>query len=519
MRSIPSLPRLLVIDDVYGRRLADRRNLERADFCGALLLKDVTGDEDAFPNEQTIRNPLAEAVFLRGQAVSSEQVVNDLERTMEFVEKRYATDSSWCLVLLDLCFITGDLNLGGQPEGVPAGHPEDKDPKLYFGLRVLEALRQKCPDLPVLILSANSKEDVSLKLSEQGAVGFVEKGNPSSIDVLKRAIEKHGLIRDDALGTEANRIVGSSRTLLRVLRTARLAARSRKNILIQGENGTGKELLADYIRRKTAAGRRQRPLIVVNSARLTPENYQVELFGYKQGTFSEAKDDRAGALRRAEGGDLFLDEVAELHEDVQAGLLRLLESREYSPLGAPEERIQLKDVRFLSATNAHLQALVGRGVFREDLYFRLKEFGDEVYLPPLRERASDIPELAESFVRKFEQEFAACSRTITDEALSVLCRYPWPGNIRELRNCLYPAVSRFDEAEHLTPAHLPAYLIDSVKRGITDTSVEGSGIPFGVGRFELTALDQLSRSDARLLAAYLRAALDSFLRNTREDSD
>ncbi len=507
MNVLSTLPRILIVDDLLGRRLPSGPNAERATFCGAYLLRDVTGDE-AGSSGQEIRSPLAEAVFCRGQrplcALEGNTVENNIEDVVQAVrgglDERH---TCWSLVLLDLSFKTGAVLPNASPPGTASGRMEDSDPSRYFGLQILEQLRRSFPDLPVLVLSGNPREDVSLKLAEHGAVGFIDKGVPSPAEALAKAIQKHGLIQDDSPETEEKRIIGRSRALLRALRTARLAALSRKNILIRGENGTGKELLAAYIRGKTPSGRRRRPFEVVNSSRLTPQSYQIELFGYKKGAFTDATEDRIGALRKVEGGDLFLDEVAELHHAVQAGLLRLLESREYSPYGAFEETIALKDVRFLSATNADLPVFVGRGDFREDLYYRLRELGEELYLPPLRERSSDIPLLSEWFVRRFERELAARSREITPEALDLMCRCEWPGNIRELKNCLYAAVSRFDDSDYLVPAHLPEYLIVAAGRARPNAVAETQSTP------------TTRESDARALAEYLKAALEAFLHRDR----
>jgi DNA-binding NtrC family response regulator len=254
--------------------------------------------------------------------------------------------------------------------------------------------------------------------------------------------------------------------------------------------------------------------------------YQNELFGYKKGSFTGADEDRDGLLKKAEGGDLFLDEIAELNADVQAGLLRLLETREYSPNGAPEERVELKDIRFLSATNADLAIRVGRGDFREDLYHRLREFAEEVYLPPLRERPSDIPCLTEHFVRKFEREFAARSREVTKGALEVLGRYPWPGNVRELRNYLYVAIARYDQAEYLSPAHLPEVLRNYAGKtweaDLVDGDASGRGPKASIASVLLDVERQLKDSaglDAKRLALYVKTALDAFLAESRCKSE
>jgi DNA-binding NtrC family response regulator len=501
------VPQVLVIDDLLGRTVTASSNPERSAFCGAYLLADITGDRGESLS-QTVKEPIAQAVFCRGQrpvcASVGDVVENNLADVLEQVKRRWSDtrEPCWSLVLLDLSFKTGVVQNDTAPVGVPIGRAEDSDPRRYFGLQVLTELRSSFPDLPVLVLSANRRDEVSLKLAEHGVVGFLEKGSPSAADGLAKMLEKHGLIQDDAPLSEPKRIIGQSLPLLRAMRTARRAAMSRKNVLVRGENGTGKELLADYVRRKTPSTRRRRPFEVVNSARLTPELYQSELFGYKKGSWQDAVEDRIGALKRVEGGDLFLDEIGELHQQVQAGLLRLLEAREYSPYGAVEETVQLKDVRFLSATNADLRLMIGRGEFREDLYHRLREFGEEIYLPPLRERSGDIETLAEHFVRRFESELAARARTITPEAMDVLLRYEWPGNIRELRNCLYAAVCRFDDAEYLTPSHLPEYLLDGLpdKGSQSRPTISGTKGP-----------DSLKDRSAVSLARQLRRTLDAFL--------
>lgn len=459
-----SLPRILVIDDLFGRQLKDRSNRERTNLCGMYGLRDVTGDE-AFPSDEVVVNPIAEAVFFRGQqplcAGVGDTVENDLDATLAFVRRGWVPDQAdaprWSLVLLDLCFYTGLITASSdqsQP-GMPKGRPADDDPHQYFGLRILEQLHTEFPELPVIILSSKQRDEVSQSFTAHGALGFIPRTDSASPAKLRDYLWRHGLTPD-----ASGQIVGHSLPLLLALRAARRAAIDRRNVLVRGERGAGKELLAAYINRGSVMDKETRPLVTVDSGTLTPSLFASEIFGHVKGAYTGADQPRRGRIVQADGGDLFLDEIGNMPPDVQTGLLRVLETHLVIPLGASSGREV--DVRFIAATNEdiELKAAAGGG-FRADLLDRLRE-GGTIVLPPLRERREDIPHLAEQFVRQAEAtRSGALKRKIAPDAMAKLLAYDWPGNIRDLRNCIFKAVNDHPDVEHLVPGHL-VFTTDSV---------------------------------------------------------
>src|ERR1051326_4242312 len=454
--AVSSLPRIIIIDDLFGRTHRDRRNEERANLCGQYLLEDVTGDEKNKGVAQIIKQPIAQAVFYRGQkpacSVVGDVVENDLEGTLQTIRRGWENlapgSPRWALVLLDLCFYTGKVTEESSRRtlGMPEGREGDNDPQRYFGLRILEAINEDLPDLPVVILSSKSRERVSREFSYRGAFGFLAREEEQSPALLQKYIWSHGLIPD-----EAGEIVGQSKALLLALRAARRAGSNRRNILIRGERGTGKELLARYVHRQNSTERR-RPYVTVNSGALLPDLYASELFGHRRGAFTGASSDRTGRILEANGGDLFFDEIGNMPLDVQIGLLRVLEYREVVPLGKGEG--QSVDVRFISATNKDIETSASVGEFRLALRAPRGE-GGTFLPPPLRERMEDVPLLVEKFVRDAEHAHPdALKRQVDPETMELLCSYTWPGNIRELRNCLFNAVNDYPDVEHLVKVHL-----------------------------------------------------------------
>lgn len=449
----PSLPRILIIDDLFGRQIKDRSNRDRANLCGMYGLRDVTGDE-AFPSDEEVVNPIAEAVFFRGQrpllADVGDKVENDLDGTMAFVRQGWDTAPRWSLVLLDLCFYTGtvtktsDKNLSGVPEG----RAVDDDPREYFGLRILERLHAEFPDLPVIILSSKQREEVSQSFTAHGALGFIPRSDSTSPEKLRDYLWRHALTPD-----ASDQMVGNSRALLLALRAARRAASDSHNVLIRGERGAGKELLARYVNECAIKAGIKRPFVVVDSGTLSPSLYGSELFGHVKGAYTGADRERQGRISQADGGDLFLDEIGNMPADVQTGLLRVLETRLVTPVGAGSGREV--DVRFIAATNEDIEIRAASGGgFRADLLDRLRE-GGTIVLPPLRERREDVPLLAEQFVLQAEAaRVGAMKRKITPEAVDKLLAYNWPGNVRELRNCIFKAVNDHPDVEHLVPDHI-----------------------------------------------------------------
>jgi len=449
--------RILVIDDFFGRDVSGGENSDRDNLCAHFLWKDTTGDQTSKFSRQKVLRPAAEVVFNRGQtpalAPIGSVVENDVDGTLAVIRKGWhgTADKNavpWAMVLLDLCFYTGlvsDLS-NGRAAGMPDGRLADDDPRSYFGLTLLEAINGEFPELPVFILSSKPREDVSLEFSRRGALGFIARDDQRGPDLLKAAIWQHGLLPDPA-----QEIVGNSLSLLLALREARRAASHRANLLIRGERGSGKELLASYVHRVGSEGGTStgKPFVEVNSAVLGTDLSASELFGIEAKTASGV-DGKIGLVEAADGGDLFLDEIADMPLSTQATLLRVMQDRQITRVGARKSKTV--NVRFLSATNVDLEGDPRK--FRPDLLDRLR-LGGTLWLPALRHRKADIRLLAEKFVRDAETERPGTLRhEITPDAMDRLLEYDWPGNIRELRTCLFDAVNRHPDVEHLVPGHL-----------------------------------------------------------------
>jgi DNA-binding NtrC family response regulator len=338
-----------------------------------------------------------------------------------------------------------------------------------------------------------------------------------SPDLLREYLGRHGLIPD-----ERGQIVGHSLGLLKALRFARRIAASRCHILIRGERGVGKELLARYIHRQGKVGER-RPFVEVDSGTLNLNLYASELFGHVRGAYTGAIQDRTGRIVQASGGDLFLDEIGNMPLEVQTGLLRVLEQRAVCPVGG-SEAIPV-DVRFIAATNEDIEGKASSGGFRQDLLDRLRE-GGMIYLPPVRERKEDMELLVEFFLRRAEDMLpGVLQRTVEPETLQLLRNHDWPGNIRELRNCITNAVQNYPDVEHLVPLHLNLHSatpdqdkfataddLEGLLKALRKLDLDHSGPGDLVG-----ALPRAQDAFARLLARLVKAALHVTARPTPEN--
>ena len=295
----------------------------------------------------------------------------------------------------------------------------------------------------ILMMTAHATVESAIEAMKLGALDYLQK--PFEIDeflvVAARAIELGRLrTHHDYLITERDEqfdhygIVGRSRPVQEVVRTARIVAQSRSTVLITGETGTGKELVARAIH--DWSGQREMPLVRVNCAALPETLIESELFGHVRGAFTGAIGNKKGRFALADGGTIFLDEIGVIALTVQAKLLRVLQEREFEPLGS-ERSVQV-DVRIIAATNRDLRQLVADGRFQEDLYYRLNVI--PIALPPLRDRREDIPLLVEHFIRRHASRAGKRIDGVTPEAMAVLTDALWPGNVRELENTVERAV-------------------------------------------------------------------------------
>jgi PAS domain S-box-containing protein len=249
-------------------------------------------------------------------------------------------------------------------------------------------------------------------------------------------------------------IVGNSPKILQALKLASQVAPQNTTVMLVGESGTGKELLAKAIHYNSP--RAARPFVALNCSAFPDTLFESELFGYEKGAFTGADKTKPGKIALASGGTLFLDEVSSMSMTAQVKILRVIQEREYEPLGAV--RSKSADIRIITATNKELEPMVKEGTFREDLYYRL--FVYPITLPPLRERMGDLPTLVETLLKKFHHQMGKSIRGISDEALEVLMRYRWPGNVRELQNVMERLVI-LSKGDRIEESDLPGSLVES----------------------------------------------------------
>jgi two-component system NtrC family response regulator len=328
------------------------------------------------------------------------------------------------------------------------------------GLELLDRIKHASPEIIVILVTAYGTIESAVEAMKRGAYDYIIK--PVHADALKlvvsRALEHHRLRQEvRSLRTALDRkygfenILGQSKALLATLDNAARAARSNSTILVRGETGAGKELLARAIHFNSP--RAAAPFVVINCGAIPRDLLESELFGYLRGSFTGAVADRKGKVELAAGGTLFLDEVGEMPLDLQVKLLRLLQEREIEKIGAGQP--VPVDVRVIAATHRDLRALVDDGAFREDLYYRLAVI--PLTLPPLRERPEDIPELTALFFRKFKEQMNRPNLTLPPSLLPYFSQHRWPGNVRELENVIERLVVLAPHDE-ITLDDLPDYL-------------------------------------------------------------
>jgi DNA-binding NtrC family response regulator len=346
------------------------------------------------------------------------------------------------------------------------------------GLDLLDRIRAHDPGLPVVVMTAWGSVNLAVEAMRRGARDFIQKpwDNARLLAVLRtqvelaealrrgRKLEAENIALRDSVSESANdlpQIVAESPAMRNVLNLVERIGPADANVLITGENGTGKEVITRVLH--SISSRRSKPLISLNAGALAEGVFESELFGHVRGAFTDAKNDRVGRFELADGGTLFLDEIGNVPLNLQAKLLRVLETGEFERVGS--SKTQKVNVRLLSATNSDLPAEVAHGKFRQDLLFRLNTV--EIRLPPLRDRGEDIPLLAEHFLKMHRERYRRPIVGFTGEALDALRQHLWPGNVRELDHVVERAVlmstgnvvTAFDLALESTPdARLSARL-------------------------------------------------------------
>ncbi len=436
------LPRILVIDDQFGRSSLGNRFLgsvssdiaagyqaDRQNLCANYGLLDITNDAKQRRPIQCI----AEAMFCPAQRwnESTNRIENSSDVALEMVRRGWPFNDGtrWALVLLDLRFVYGEINVFGDPQEGS-----------LFGIDVLlpELRKEFGEDLPIVVLSSTQREENNPTVRKLGALDFIQRvpgaGDPPdrARETLQKALFSHGLFED-----KSGVFAGRSVSVLKALRQARRGAVSARNILLFGETGTGKGLLAEYIHR--VSPRKNGPFEVFHAAHRPGDLQADELFGHWKGAFTGAEKDNPGIWERANGGTLFIDEVADIDLKVQQMLMQPIEERRVRRLGQPASGVpELTDVDVLVllATNRSLQDSKTSGTMKLDFVNRIDAFPIEV--PPLRERQEDIPQLvsrlAEGIVPSWRGRFLP-------DTIGELVNHDWrEGNVRELRNVIERAL-------------------------------------------------------------------------------
>lgn len=310
------------------------------------------------------------------------------------------------------------------------------------GEDVLKKVTREMPGIPVIVLTGHGSIDAAVSAMQNGAYDFLTK--PLNLEhlelVVKRALKgrelslQHQELLSEVKSKSSDNMIGKSPSLQKVNNLINKVADSKISILITGESGVGKEVVADAIQQKSS--RRDKPFIKVHCAALSESLLESELFGHEKGAFTGAETLHKGKFELADGGTIFLDEIGEINPGVQVKLLRVLQEKKFERVGG-EKTIEV-DVRVISATNKTLEDEVKQKNFREDLYFRLK--GIEIMVPPLRERKDDIPLLLNNFLLKYNKENNKNIKGFSNSAKNILFNYDWPGNVRELQHCVESAV-------------------------------------------------------------------------------
>jgi DNA-binding NtrC family response regulator len=306
------------------------------------------------------------------------------------------------------------------------------------GIEVLKEIREHDPSIIVLIITAHGKLADAVEAIKIGAFNYIEKPvqEKDILALVDKAREAHRMVEEIGFSSptllldEGEEFIGRSNQMKSVFQLIHRLTNVSTSVLIRGENGTGKELVAKAIHFNSI--RKDKKFVAVNCGAIPENLIESEFFGHEKGAFTGADQRHIGKFQYAEGGTLFLDEIGDISAPMQVKLLRVLQERKFMPVGSNRE---IKtDVRIIAATNRNLEKMVADGTFRQDLFYRLNVM--PIYLPPLRERVDDIPPLVEKFIEKFNKLHGTNKRAIKEDALNALRNYAWPGNIRELENAI-----------------------------------------------------------------------------------
>ena len=394
-------------------------------------------------DEKNIREGLAAALEMDGYNTA---VAENGEKGLEFVNKG------------DIDLVITDLRMPG-----------------ISGEEVLQKITAEIPGLPVIVLTGHGSIDSAVSAMHSGAYDFLTK--PLNLEhlslVVKRALKNRELqiqnkqLQEEIIKTKPfESIIGKSAEMQKIFQMIQKVAGSKASVLITGESGVGKELVAHAIH--NLSPRRENPLVIVNCSALSESLLESELFGHEKGAFTGAMARKRGRFELANGGTIFLDEIGEINQNIQVKILRVLQDKRFERVGG-EETLEV-DVRVIAATNKDLEEEIKKGNFREDLFYRLNVV--HIHVPPLRERKDDIPLLINTFMQEFAKENGKGIKNIDNHARAALYKYSWPGNIRQLKNCMESAVVMCS-SDTITLNDLPP----TIK---SESSANSMQIPFGV---------------------------------------
>ena len=394
-------------------------------------------------DEKNIREGLAAALEMDGYNTA---VAENGEKGLEFVNKG------------DIDLVITDLRMPG-----------------ISGEEVLQKITAEIPGLPVIVLTGHGSIDSAVSAMHSGAYDFLTK--PLNLEhlslVVKRALKNRELqiqnkqLQEEIIKTKPfESIIGKSAEMQKIFQMIQKVAGSKASVLITGESGVGKELVAHAIH--NLSPRRENPLVIVNCSALSESLLESELFGHEKGAFTGAMARKRGRFELANGGTIFLDEIGEINQNIQVKILRVLQDKRFERVGG-EETLEV-DVRVIAATNKDLEEEIKKGNFREDLFYRLNVV--HIHVPPLRERKDDIPLLINTFMQEFAKENGKEIKNIDNHARAALYKYSWPGNIRQLKNCMESAVVMCS-SDTITLNDLPP----TIK---SESSANSMQIPFGV---------------------------------------
>ncbi|GAB6072159.1 sigma-54 dependent transcriptional regulator [Venenivibrio stagnispumantis] len=376
-------------------------------------------------DEKNIRDILKDIIEDEGHTVS---VADSIASAKELIKK-----TEFDIIFLDIWLPDGD------------------------GVSLIDFIKKNQQDAKIVMISGHANIPIAVKSLKEGAYDFLEKpfGTENILNILeevkKEILEKRNYQLIKEKEEEKIQIIGNSPKIIELKNQIEKVANSNAWVIIFGENGSGKELVAKSIHYKSP--RRNAPFVDINCAAIPDDLIESELFGYEKGAFTNAFTRKLGKIELADGGTLFLDEVADMSLPAQAKLLRVLEEREFTRIGGTQ-KIKV-DIRVISATNKNLEEEIRKGNFRQDLAFRLSVI--PIYVPPLRERGEDILVLADYFLDKFSKENKVKPPYLSDSVKNIFLEYKWPGNIRELKNLMERLVILYPE-QKITPKEIPEYM-------------------------------------------------------------